>query len=439
MPICADSSLIYRDLLGDQEVAQALSDQSEIASLIEVERALARAQTGLGLIPIDAGETLDRSLSEVQILPKDLTEGTASAGVPVPSLVAILRERLPADAAHWVHWGATSHDIADTAQALRLGTCLDIFEGRLNKLIDILHRKSIAHEEVIMAGRTRGRIATPITFGLKIAQWAQPLIIAETSLDHLRKRVLRVQFGGASGANTAVAPNGPAISEALAGELSLQNSPPWHTDRGPLLDLAAWVSSVTVALSKIAADIALLSRSELRELAAGRGGGSSTMPQKSNPVTEETIIALNIMVDSAFTGLHASAAHAEERDGAKWMAEWLLLPRLLTAGGAALLNTLQLAASLEPNPDRMRDTLENDGSAMAEAASFALAQYMSRLEAQNVVKAAAAKGQPLKAALSRETNAPVDWDQVFDLSSVIAPSRAVAEQIFAQRDRRVSG
>ena len=154
-----------------------------------------------------------------------------------------------------------------------------------------------------MAARTRAQMATPITFGLRLAQWAQPLIELESEIEYLRANVLRVQFGGASGANTAVGPHGPGIAEALARELGLTPAAPWHTNRRGIALLAAWLGQLSSALAKIAGDLVLLSRSEVAEVALSSGGGSSTMPQKSNPVGPETILALCDVARAAANGL----------------------------------------------------------------------------------------------------------------------------------------
>src|SRR5690606_16954937 len=223
-----------------------------------------------------------------------------------------------------------------TALVLQLAAALDIFSARLDELIATLGQAAERHADLPMAGRTRSQVATPITFGYRIARWAQPLIELRSALPGLRDRVARVQFGGAVGTNAAVAPHGPAIIAALAEELSLGDGPAWHTDRSALGALAGWCASLTAALARMAGDLILMGRSESSEATAGTGGGSSTMPQKANPVAAESMVALARFAAALTTPMHLAAIHAEERDGAAWAVEWLTLPQSIAAAGACL-------------------------------------------------------------------------------------------------------
>ena len=194
--------------------------------------------------------------------------------------------------------------------------------------------------------------------------------------------------------------------------LGLHDSPAWHTDRSALGALAGWCAALTGALGKMAGDLVLMGRSESGEARAGAGGGSSTMPQKSNPVAAETALALARLVACLATPVHLAALHAEERDGAAWSLEWLVLPQIVVATAAALRHAQSLAETLAPDPDRMREVLEAGGGvALAEAASFRLAAHMPRADAQALVKQAVAAlpatGETLAEALTRLGPVPV--------------------------------
>ena len=321
----------------------------------------------------------------------------------------------------------------DTAHVLQYGACLDILAARVSALIDRLDAQSLSHADTVMAGRTRGQIATPISFGLRIAQWAHPLIDAEADLETVRARLGRVQFGGAAGANTAVAPHGPAIAQGLAEELGLRFSPPWHTNRTGPIGFAAWLGSVTAALGKIARDVILLSRSEIAEARAGSGGGSSTMPQKANPVLAEAIVTLSHLAQTAQAGLAAAASPAEERDGSAWAVEWALIPQAVLATGAALRHALSLAETLTADADAMARTLAAADGVMAEAASFVLARHMPRDAAQQLVKQALADDRPLAQALAARTDLEIDWDQALDPRTVVDACVQVRDQVFGAR------
>ncbi len=434
MAVTFSESPLYGALFGDPELAALVGDTAAIAGMVRFEAALARVQGGLDVIPEASGRAIEAGLDGLTIPPETLASGVASTGVAVPALVAELRKHLPPEHGQFLHWGATSQDVIDTAHVLCWRAALDVLERRLGGLIDAFEEQSRAHASVLMAGRTRSQIATPITFGLRIAQWAAPLIEAETALAPLRDKVLKIQFGGASGANTAIAPNGPAIAMGLAQALDLRFAPPWHSDRTGPRTLAHWLGDLAVALDKIAGDMMLMSRSEIGEARAGAGGGSSTMPQKANPVGAEAVRVLSHLARTAQMGLTLSGGHAEERDGVNWTLEWTLVPQMLMAIGAAMTHATALAKSLKGDADRMAHHLSANSGVMAEAASFALAQTMPRAEAQARVKQAAATGKPLIDALT-ELEPGIDWATRLQPDAAIAPCKQIAEQILSARKR----
>jgi 3-carboxy-cis,cis-muconate cycloisomerase len=429
-----DSALLG-GLFGDPETAAQFSDEAEIAAMVAVERALARAQARCGAIPAPAGAGIDRALADVAIAAGDLADGAAAAGVAVPALIEALRARLEPEARQWLHWGATSQDIVDSALALRLDWALAGFEIRLDRLIAELAAAAQRWADLPMAGRTRSQIAAPVAFGHRCARWAQPLIALREDLGSLRGRVARVQFGGAVGVNAAVAPLGPAISAALAEELGLADAPAWHTDRTAFGALGGWCAGLAAACAKMAGDLILMGRSESGEAAAGSGGGSSTMPQKANPVAAEAVVALARHAAALSGSMHLAAIHAEERDGAAWALEWLALPQLVVAAGACLRHATSLAGSLRPDPARLAAALAlGGGSVMAEAASFALAERMPRAEAQVLVKKAvrdsAVRGETLAVALGRLAPG-VEWPAALDPAGAMPASQVASDAIFA--------
>ena len=435
MQISAQTGPHYGDLMGDPELAVLLGAQAEIRAMVEVEIALARAQTQLGILPDGTGAAMARALEGFIPDPNALRSGITSSGVPVPALVSEIRAALPDNLAQWVHWGATTQDIVDTATMMQAAQCLEVFQTRLARLIDMLSQQARAHAQTLMAGRTRTQMAAPITLGLRIAQWAQPLISLENELGALQQRCFRIQFGGAVGAQTAVAPHGPAISLIMATELGLADGPPWHVDRSGIIALAFWLVSLNTALTKFAKDLLILARSEVAEVFAGEPGSSSTMPQKANPVQSEMIVALGSIATALQSGLVAAASPVEERDGASWSVEWVLLPQLLLTCGAAMRHAVSLAETLRPDTERMSLNLTDNSGLMAEAASFALANVMPRTQAQGLVKVAAQMDMPLREALAEVTDAKIDWPTVLDPARVIAPCEQVIDAILSRRTR----
>ncbi len=415
-------------IFGDAAVASIFADPATTDRLVRVEAVLAQVQAQLGIIPQAASDAIAAATSGLNIPSDTLRAGVAATGVPVPALVATLCDAVPAPHNDWVHWGATSQDIIDCERTLAVAACLDLFEARLASLLDSLERLSRFHAATVMAGRTRTQLATPITFGLRVANWAQPCIALENELSDLRALALRVQFGGASGAQTAIAPHGPAIADGLALALDLTAGVPWHTDRSPVRHVVFWASRLIAAIAKLATDTIISSRSEIGEVTAGVAGGSSTMPQKANPVTSEAILSIATVARAVEGGLTESAVHAEERDGSSWSAEWLLLPQLLECAGAALNHANRLIDTMLADTDAMAARLRDNPEVSAEAAVFALAAEHGRIKAQALVKEALANKKSLS-----DLAGPA-----IDPHNVVEPSAAIIDAIFAGRTKTPS-
>lgn len=406
------------------------SDASVIAAMVRVEAALAAVQAELGLIGADAATEI-AALSASRLDFNAIAEGVLSAGVPVPALVSQMREQLSSDAADALHWGATSQDIVDTALCLCFGNVLDLIENDLGKLIDVLKAESDKARDIPMLARTRGQLATPITAGLRIARWAQPLIALEGELPFVRQAALRVQFGGASGSRSVVHPHGREISAGLARELGLADGPCWHTDRSGFRRLANWLVRLVEATGKIGRDLSISARGEIGEMRGGGGGGSSTMPHKSNPVTAEALQTLVVLAQSHETGLAAAAIHAEERDGAMWPVEWAVFPSLFEVTRAALDHGAELVDSLEIEAEAMLRRINDNPEVLAEAASFALAPTIGLVAAKRLVAEALKAPEPLMEALAARSD--FDWSEWDPNSQSRAAAREMAEAIFASR------
>jgi 3-carboxy-cis,cis-muconate cycloisomerase len=414
--------------LSDDELAAHFSDAAEVRAMLCVEAALATAEARVGVIPTPAAERIARAAVEARITPESLGEGTAGAGVPVPALVAALRAALDDEAAPYVHWGATSQDIVDSGLVLRLRSAVVILEARMTALIARLADMAEAHRKTVMAARTRGQQSTPTTFGLKVAGWMMPLVTHRDRLQAVRTRLLCLSLGGASGTLAALGDKALPVEAALALELDLGLSPlPWHVQRDGVADFAGWLSLVTGTLGKMGQDVILLSQSEVGEVRPGSGGGSSTMPQKSNPIAAETLVTLARFNAGQVGQMHQAMIQEQERGGAAWQLEWLTLPQMVVAAGAALRHATDMVDGMIVDPARMRANLDaSNGLNLAEAASFALAAHMPRPKAQALVKQAceevADSGRPLMDILAEKTDVPVDWQAVADPANAVGPA-----------------
>jgi 3-carboxy-cis,cis-muconate cycloisomerase len=426
MPTALDSR-IFGPLFGDSEISQVLTDEAYVRALIEVETALARAEARVGVIPQVAAEQISKAADPTKIDLASLSKGTLRSGFPIIALVQELRRLVGGQAAPYVHWGATTQDIMDTACVLQLRAASKLYKERLVELARHLGILANRHRVTVMAGRTHGQQALPVSLGLKVASWLAPLLRDAERLDEISPRLLVVQFGGAAGTLAALGDKGLAVMQALADELKLAApAMPWHAQRDSLVEFAGWLSLVTGSLGKMAQDIILLAQSEVGEVteSAEEGrGGSSTMPQKSNPITSELILAAARNNASLLSALHHAQIQEHERATHGWQVEWLTLPEMLMLTGGALRHALYLAKNLQVDQAKMRENIHRANDViLAEAAVFALAQAMPRAEADELVKracaVAVAEGKPLV-------------DVVKKLAAGTVPARAVDWQALA--------
>ena len=394
MPASPLDSVIYRGLLGDAELATLFSDAAELRAMLLVEGALALAQGEAGLIPAESAAFIARAAREVAIDPALLAAETATNGVPIPGMVAAFRKAMAApDHARYLHWGATSQDILDSGLALRLRALLALLEGRLVALLGTLADLAEAHAELPMAARTYGQVATPTSLGAVIAGWGWPLLTALERLRALRPGLLCVSLSGAAGTLSVMGAAGPQIRAAMARELGLGDpGHSWHSQRDRIAGFAAWMTGLGTALGRIGEDLILATQTGISELRLASGGGSSTMPQKVNPVQPSVLVALARQAVALDAALQGAALHRQQRDGAAWFVEWMSLPQLCQVTGRALGLAVEMLPGLVPDAAQLRLAID-DGTGLiyAEALTFALTDRMPRPEAQAEVKALCAR------------------------------------------------
>ncbi len=436
MAVSPFDSAVWSGFWGDPEIGALFSDAAEIRAMLSFEAALARVEGRLGIIPAESAVAISEAAGTAAIEPGELADGVASAGLPVPALVAALRRRLGAEHAAWVHWGATSQDVMDTGLTFRLAEVLSVLDGRLAGLVDALAAQAARHRDTVIAARTRGQIAQPTTLGAKIAVWTMPLLHHRSRLRDLRPRVLRVSQAGAAGTNAALGGRGRAVMAGVAAELGLGVAEvPWHAARDGIAEAGGWLALVTGSLGKIGQDLLQLGASEVGEVTAGAGGGSSTMPNKANPVAADALVTLARLNAHAVGALQDAMVTTQERDGAAWGLEWFALPQMCAAAGAAMRHARVLAEGLAAHPERIAATFAEDrGMMLAEAAVFALAETMPRPEAQKLlyeaVKAVRSDGGTLAEALA--TRVPGrDWANLLDPSRQTGDAGALVDRLAA--------
>jgi 3-carboxy-cis,cis-muconate cycloisomerase len=387
-----DSSF-YRGLFTTPAMRAVLSDEARLQRMLEVEASLARAQAKLGLIPAEAAREITANADVSRIDIAAIGRGTELVGYPIVPLVKALAQACAGNAGRWVHWGATTQDIMDTGLVLQLREGLALIgqdlAGAEAALVDLARR----YRDTPMAGRTHAQHALPITFGFKCALWLAPLQRHAERLARLRSELAVVQFGGAVGTLASLGADGIRVMDELAAELDLRTPPiAWHVGRDGLAEVAGFLGLLTGSLGKIATDVALLMQAEIGEVAEpyqeGRGG-SSTMPQKRNPIACEFILACAANVRQLVPVMLGAMVQDHERATGPWHAEWIALPEAFALSAGALHHARTLLEGLVVDPARMRRNLDvTQGMISAEAVMMALAPHVGREQAHHLVAAA---------------------------------------------------
>lgn len=331
---------------GDEEALRFWSPEMQLSHMLAFEAAWSRALGACGMVAADQAE---RDAAAIEALSPDiagLRAGTAQDGLPVPALVKQLRTAHPHGAS--IHEGATSQDVIDTALSLTIRDHTDLLLARLNALSDALDTLAERFGGNPLMGRTRMQAALPITGADRIATWRLPLSEHCNRLDQLRPRVERVQIGGAAGDRAALGKQSGAIAAHVAESLGLANPPrAWHAMRDGLAEYAGALSLVTGTLGKMGQDICLMAQQGIDEITLAGGGGSSAMSHKQNPVGAELLVTLARFNAVQLSAMHHSMIHEQERSGAAWSLEWMILPQMAVATARALDVALNLASRIE--------------------------------------------------------------------------------------------
>ena len=398
-----DSGL-FRDMFGTAEMRAVFSDAGYLARCLEVEAALARAQAGIGMIPAAAASEISAKATLACLDLGAMKRETEIVGYPILPLVKQLAAACAGGAGGYVHWGATTQDIMDTAVVLQLRSAFELIEADLDDILAALESLARRYRDTPMAGRTHLQQALPVTFGYKAAVWRAPLARQRERLAQLRPRVLVGQFGGAAGTLASLGDQGLAVRAALMRELGLGEADiTWHVARDTLAESVLYTGLLTGALAKIAGDVMMMMSTEFGEVFEpfehGRGA-SSTMPQKRNPISSELILACAKLVRQHCALMLDAMVQDFERATGPWHAEWIALPESYLATAGALRQAKLMLAGLSVDSGRMQRNLAlTQGLIVAEAVMMGLAPKLGRQQAHDVVydacRAAAESGRPL--------------------------------------------
>lgn len=383
-------SALFEDVYTSPEMAAIFSAESQIQAWLDVESGLARAQARLGLVPQAAADEITRHAVASAIDVGAYTAGLAATVHPIMPLVGLLARACQGDAGEYVHWGATTQDIMDTGLVLQLRRAATLIDRDVAKLHDKLAALALEHRSTVMAGRTHGQHAVPITFGYKVAVWLDEVRRMRCALASAAAEVSVVQFAGAAGTLASLGPVGLEVRRELATELDLEVTPiAWHTSRDRLVSFAFQVCSIASLCRKIAGEIATLQRTEMGELEEpfhmGKIG-SSTMPHKRNPMFSEIVWSIGALVTDTFAGVQQAALQQHERDMCAWQIEWDAIPRLLVLAHRSVMLMGQVLDGLMVDRERMLANLELTGGLISsEAVMMALASHVGRQRAHQMV------------------------------------------------------
>jgi 3-carboxy-cis,cis-muconate cycloisomerase len=403
-------------MLSSAAMRAVCDDAAYLQHMLDFEAALARAEAATGVIPAGAAGPIANACTASSFDLAALAEAaTRSGNVAIPLVKALTAgvAETDADAARYVHWGATSQDVIDTAAMLTLRAGIDALLPDLDRAIAGFAELARQHRNTAMVARTWLQHALPMPFGLKLAEYAAALHRSRRRLQRLRTEGLALQFGGAAGTLAALGDKAMPAAERLAAELELQlPEAPWHAHRDRVAEAASVFAILAGSCGKIARDVQLLMQTDVAEAfePAGEGrGGSSTMPHKRNPVAAASALAAAIMAPNLAATIFAAQVGDHERSAGPWHAEWPTMPGLLLVTSGALAAIVDIAEGLEVDAARMRANLDiTGGLIMTEAVTFALAEKIGKSAAHHLVEAAGkraiAERQDVRQLLTKNPN-----------------------------------
>ena len=426
----------------------AVGDVAWLQAMLDVEAAAARAEARVGIVPGAAAEAIGACCDARRFDVAQLGRDAIADVSPVVPLVRALTAEVPEEAAGYVHWGLTTQDVIDTAMMLISARALDLLLVELEGVAAGCAALAARFRDVILPGRTLLQHALPVTFGLKAAGWLVATIEARDQLADVRRRRLAVQCGGAAGTLASLHPHGLAIARELGSELGLAEPLlPWHTARGRVAELGCTLSVVAGVMGKIALDVTLMAQTEVGEVREPGGGGSSSIPHKSNPARAVTVNACVRGVQAQAGLLLGTMSQEHERAAGAWQAEWAAISEALRLTAGAVSRTRELVEGLQIDARRMSANAElTHGLLLSESVVMTLARRMGRPRAQELVRAAAhravSSGIDFRSALLADKDVvallrPEEVDAALDPGRYLgAASELIDRALAAHRDRR---
>ena len=444
---------LFRDHFGTEEMRRVFDDRALLQSWLDAEAALAEAEAACGVIPEDAAVEIRRRARADLVDPERIRRELRAANHPLVPLVRALADLCDCDAGAYVHWGATTQDVMDTGAVLQLRAAHAILLGRLDELIGAFVLRIRHERDTPMAGRTHGQHAVPITLGLKLAVYLDELLRHRERLLQVSPRLFVVQLSGAGGTLASLGDAAAPVRAAFARQLELGvPAVAWHTARDAFAELAAVLSMAAATCERFAREVILLQKTEVAEVFEAHADGnvgSSTMPQKRNPMTAESVVAASRLVRRNLVVAVEGMVGEHERDMGAWQAEWAWLGDLCITADAALAQTVTLVAGLEIDRERMRTNLAlTRGLIMAEAVMMKLAETIGRQRAHDVLHELAMKsfetGRPFAELLASDERVSTVLsreriDELMDESRYLGLSADGVRRVLARAAAAVEG
>jgi 3-carboxy-cis,cis-muconate cycloisomerase len=451
MTATALDSAIFRDIFTTPAMREVFSDERRTTYYLEIEIALARAQSRLGIIPEKAAHEIERQCRIENIDLARLKQQTERIGYPILGVVQQIVGLCADGLGEWCHWGATTQDITDTAAIMQIRAALELVEKDMEAIAAALADLSRRYRDTPMAGRSNLQQAVPLTFGFKTAALLGAMQRHRERLAQLRPRVLVGEFGGAVGTLASLGADGLKVQAAMMEELGLgQPDIAWHTVRDRIGEVACFLGLLTGTLGKISMDVKLLMQTEVAEVYEPfheARGSSSTMPQKRNPISCLYIHSTVALVRQHVAALLEAAVTDHERSTGPWEIEWISLPEIFLLSSGALAQSKLLVSGLEVDADRMRANLDlTRGMIVSEAVMMGLGPHLGRQRAHDLVydicRKVSATGVPLVELLAQNAEISkhltrAELDKMCDPAGYLGLAGEMVDKVLAREGRKV--
>jgi 3-carboxy-cis,cis-muconate cycloisomerase len=445
-------SSLLAPMLSSAAMRAVCDDAAYLQNMLDFEAALARAEAATGVIPTGAADPITKACRAESFDLLGLAEAATRSGnlaIPLVKALTAIVAKADADAGRYVHWGATSQDVIDTATMLMLRAGIDALIGDIDRAVAGFAKLARQHRNTAVVARTWLQHALPMPFGLKLAEYAAALHRSRGRLKNLRSDTLALQFGGAAGTLAALGDKGLVVAEKLAQELKLPlPDAPWHTHRDRIAEAASAFAILAGSCGKIARDVSLMMQTDVAEAfePSGEGrGGSSAMPHKRNPVAAASALGAATMAPNLAATIFAAQVGDHERSAGPWHAEWPTLPALMLVTSGALAAIADIAEGLEVDAARMRVNLNaTQGLIMAEAVSMALAEKIGKSDAHHLIEAASkravAEKKHLHDVLASDTKITAHLNaeklaKLFEPMAYQGASQALIDRLLASLDK----